>query len=722
MSTALPSPYLFACFPLQEYFVNKDTGLPLSGGWVQFYSDEAFTVPKDVYQYSYAAGQWTEVNIGSTLVLSIAGTFQHNNVDIIPYLFPYQGTPQSPGDLELYFIRVWSRDPNQGGVLQFTRSGWPPNLTDTGNVVDNYDNSNNGISNPEFSIVNFTPDPATGVYTLTAPFTDAEIAPGWKLTAGGTGNVKLKQILLTQEWESNPSYAIEIDTAITATNVRLVQRLNQSPRVYYGTYVSMAILAASLTSTAKPVNVNYIPSTGTAHNIASGTTPANNNFDLIVGVNLAPVFIDGTSNTSAPNTGYVDISIDVPTGAIMQYTSCCLVTVANGASLIPYVQSTNAEQTNAMFWYYKPELEYKPIPSYALGWDFAMNPFQAEGYGPTGPYNITGPGKSFYVADQTILFQNTTNTVTVSKENNRTIKLAVSANPTSMAVIQYLGASEAQELLNNPVCSQIRAKISTGTVVGRISLYFTKNANLPTLGTNQAANCYTLVSAVNTTTAEPTVGGGGNYGDWIPVKRSNLGTAYFTLTPTMTTYGFNGWLSESAQADINQATYFAIVVTFASVPVGSNIEIEHISLQKGYIPTPPAALSFGETLAGLQQYYEKSYDVNVLPKAITTTGTYAYVAYLVGAPEFGLTVTYKVSKRAAPTFTASPTTYSNLGILSPQTGTYSVVYEQGITDRPVSVVISSQNNFWFTYDATSVSANKTIEFQFVADARFGIQN
>ena len=47
---AIPSPLYYACFPLQEYFVDKDTGFPLAAGQVFFYEDTNRSVLKNIYQ------------------------------------------------------------------------------------------------------------------------------------------------------------------------------------------------------------------------------------------------------------------------------------------------------------------------------------------------------------------------------------------------------------------------------------------------------------------------------------------------------------------------------------------------------------------------------------------------------------------------------------------------------------------------------------------------
>jgi len=696
---ALPNPLYVACFPLQEYFVNKDTGFPLANGYVEFFSDPAFTVPKDVYQQSYVAAPtetYTYTSLGSVLQLSSVGTFQDaNGADIIPFLFPYTGTPQAPGTVQLYWIRVWSGNPSvQGSVLQFTRAAWPPNLVQSSSPTDVFESSQNLFTNPEFSIVNFVPDSGQTFFTITAAGVGSmEIAPGWMLSWSGAGTIKLTQELIVDASliQTNPSYALKIDVAAGVTNVKLTQRLYQSPRVFDERYLSVAAFVKSNSGTADTIKINYVSSNAVSYEVLNGVTSTNQQFKLLAGFGGAPVFITQTGNTDSPLTGYVDFTLEVPLARITTFTSFFGVTVQNASSLVTNVQQTNAQQTNATFWYYKDQLAYKPIPSYTLGWDFAMNPFQAQGVAGF-LYNPTSPGKSVYVADQTLLFQSTVNTTTVSQVDNRAIKLAVATNASSLALIQYLGPREAQELLNNPVCSQIRAKVSTETLRGQIHLYYTVDATLPVMAANPATGGYTLVSAVDNTTGAPTVGGGGNYGTWVEVTRDTLGAANFTLTTTMSNNSFAGW-NESAVAGINNAKFFAIVVSFAQVPVSSNIEIEHISLQKGYIATAPAAMSFGETLTGLQQYYEKSYNWDVVPGTATTVGQITQ-AHASNGTEFTTSVNY-VSKRANPTVT----------IINPTLGVFS---------GPVS----SMNQFY--WEVVAAISGTAIQYQYTADARYGI--
>jgi hypothetical protein len=719
---ALPNPLYVACFPLQEYFVNKDTGFPLANGYVEFFSDPAFTVPKDVYQQSYVAAPtetYTYTSLGSVLQLSSVGTFQDaNGADIIPFLFPYTGTPQAPGTVQLYWIRVWSGNPSvQGSVLQFTRAAWPPNLVQSSSPTDVFESSQNLFTNPEFSIVNFVPDSGQTFFTINVSTTGSmQIAPGWSLSWAGTGTIKLTQDLIVDAAlvQTNPSYALKIDVSAGVTDVKLTQRLLQSPRIFDARYLSVAAFVKSDSGTADTIIMNYVASNGATYQVLSGVTLTNNAYELLAGVGGAPVFITQTNNTDSPLTGYVDFTLVVPSARITTFTSFFGVTVQNASSLVTNVQQTNAQQTNATFWYYKDQLAYKPIPSYTLGWDFNMNPFQA-----MGQSSVTyspGTGKSAYCADQTILFQTSTGGISVQKIYGFGIQFTQLATPTAFAMIQYLGQEEAVELLNSPLCVQLRGLITTGTIQGQINLYWTADTNLPALNPNN----YSLVSSVSSGGA-PTVGGGGNFGNWNKVNRSNLGDANFTLTTAHTNFSFAGW-NATLDPNINTAKYFAIVVSFATGTTGQVVSLEYCSLQKGYIPTAPAAMNFGETLAGLQQYYEKSYNLNVAPGTITTIGNAFFGATSGGAGAAGTTCFYKTTKRAAPTWNSGTGVY-NLALYSTQ-GALNNVYNSVLGDNAISSVASGVSNFSFTYAGTggAGAVGNGMSLQWVADARYGIQN
>ena len=131
---------------LEELMVDNQTGLPLSGGIVTFYSDVNRTVLKPVYQLSGTPGNYVYNPLPDPCVLSSAGTFQDalgNN--IVPYYYPFVGTPdQNSGVQELYYITVL----NSGFVPQFVRQAWPPSAS-AGNTP---------ISPGSAAVVNFIPN------------------------------------------------------------------------------------------------------------------------------------------------------------------------------------------------------------------------------------------------------------------------------------------------------------------------------------------------------------------------------------------------------------------------------------------------------------------------------------------------------------------------------------------------------------------------------------
>jgi hypothetical protein len=108
---------------LEEYFVDKDTGLPLSAGIVTYFEDNSRTVLKPIYTISGSPPNYSYVPLPNPNTLSASGyptDASGNNVRV--YYFPFDGTPTTTTNtIDLYYITVQS----SGGVPQFTREGWP---------------------------------------------------------------------------------------------------------------------------------------------------------------------------------------------------------------------------------------------------------------------------------------------------------------------------------------------------------------------------------------------------------------------------------------------------------------------------------------------------------------------------------------------------------------------------------------------------------------------
>lgn len=103
---------------LEQFYINKQTGLPLANGKITFYKDNQRTRLKPIYTLSGSPPNYSYVELPNPLFLSAIGTIQDSNGNnVIPFYFPYD----KQGNLELYYVTVYSHD----GMLQFTREGWP---------------------------------------------------------------------------------------------------------------------------------------------------------------------------------------------------------------------------------------------------------------------------------------------------------------------------------------------------------------------------------------------------------------------------------------------------------------------------------------------------------------------------------------------------------------------------------------------------------------------
>lgn len=120
---------LIAAPMLQDYLVDKDTGLPLANGIVTLYKDTSRSYYKNWYYQTGSPGAYSWVALDNPLRLSSVGTIQDpEGNDVIPFYYPYEETNENVQ--EAYYITVYSADSNgDPAVLQFTRENFPYNAT-----------------------------------------------------------------------------------------------------------------------------------------------------------------------------------------------------------------------------------------------------------------------------------------------------------------------------------------------------------------------------------------------------------------------------------------------------------------------------------------------------------------------------------------------------------------------------------------------------------------
>ena len=745
----LPSPFVYALFPIQEVIFDPLTGEPAANGTVGFYSDPAFTQLKTIYQQSQSSpGTFTPLQ--NPLTLDGVGSYQdETGNEIIPFLYPYIGTPSdpTPGDVQLYYIQAL----NSNGDTILTRMDWPPNQPDfTSPSATTTPESQNLLTNPQFNEVLFPSVSGGYVFNVSGSGTITQIAPGWYFNTTGTGSITVQQLDLATQTPSESPYALSILVGSGITAITLFQRIIMSPRLAINGYLAGYFEATSNNgSEITALSLNYIPSStsggATINIIPPGTpTPVDGSYGIFVGGSdvlgtAGPVSTDSPVTASG---GYVDISLSIPPLANISVTSFQVISISTPSELIEFIQLSTPQQQAQMFWYYQPQLSYKPIPSYLTGWDFPLNPAQ---FGPAAPSSTIGPiaiggaDYSYYVWDQTILFQSVDNMLGVIRNTSTNgITINGGATPSTFALIQYLPVERAREMLSQKLSFQTQGFCTTtsGTLNATVSLYYTTASALPVIQANPVGSAsYSLVSSVAATTAVPTVGGGGNYGTWTQVPRSGFGnTPAFQLNANSTSFGFSGWQASASAS--TTAKFVAIVIAFDAITTGQSVTLNYASLVPGDIPTRPAPQTPDDVLRECQYYFEMSWDSGGYIGEATTNGAPAAPQ---GVSVVSTTATLVVEafttpltvKRAVPTVTYySPVTGASGNVNGvvltngPQTGNGDIAvsaWSNVVNNRKYNCMIPSVTTTSVTAGGGGTSvANSYINYNFTADSRLGV--
>lgn len=597
------NPKLIVTSDLEGLFRNKDTALPLANGYILFFSDVSRNVAKSVYQlngypiYGY-------VDIGSRVTLSAIGTPENNNGDnIVIYYYPYVGTPSdNSSDPELYYVEVYDENNN----LQFTREAWPnPQSGGSTPPTDATVSEQNQISNPSFT--NIFLNPGVNTFTLTGAVQQViPIAPDWDLIVSGTGTVAAtrEEIAGSAQIPTSPPYDLFLDISSGITLCRLRQRFQVNSGLWsttsaYPLYLTGAFVAQHTTPTPVDIIMFFAP---------SGLSPVQV-FTASVDTNFQ--FFGGTSGQIAFSTdanvgaaGFVDIYLEMPLQTSFRISSINIFP-SNSVpdTILPTFDSTNRNldyQSN----YYTPRLVAKAAPSYLIGWDFPLNPFQiAQSGSITSTYG--------YIADQTIagLVSGSVGTLAYQRDS---VTNGLSLNSTGGAtffILQYLSGATVKEMIGKKLSVNLRAyKIGSGTVTAKI--YLCRSNNPPPL--LPAINGTVALNGTFTPGAGWTVmprNGLDNYP--IPIATLNESNAATRRDDGSNDFGFSGWkLTDDAQAA--SSTSFAILVVFQGSP-GTLVTVDSVSVVGGDLPCLPSPQSPDDVLRECQFYYEKTYDTLVPP-------------------------------------------------------------------------------------------------------------
>ena len=461
---------------LNEYFVDKDTGLPLSGGKVYFFRDTARNVGKLVYQQTGSPPNYTYTALPNPITLSSVGTIDNglgSNVAI--YYFPYD----DDGNLDLYYIVVT----DSVGNVQLVREAWP-DIEATDNPFGQPSGEvGNQISNSQFVDVDFN-DLYGSTISFSTPLTAEtfDIAPGWQLivSSSGSGSIDVGRLSLqgSLNINTNPPYALTVlPSGANISSIKLRQRLYDNPDIWATGFLSGFMVIASLDGLSHTIEMTYAPSIAPApQTIVLASTGISG---YVSAANV--ITVDPGINTSAPPAGYVDIDIILPKTGYIAISSVQIIPTPDNAIAL-YGQETVNRQEDHLFHYYNPHLQAIPAHSLLECWDFKVNPAQ------WGSSISMGAVRSDYLWDQTIGWQSIDNYLSVSRAVPRALKAEVTSSTGQFALVQYMSGTQLREFLSNSFSVLMKARVDTGgsAVSGTVSFWVTSDVTLPDInvGTN----------------------------------------------------------------------------------------------------------------------------------------------------------------------------------------------------------------------------------------------
>lgn len=720
------NPLYMVTLSIEEYFVDPSTGTPLSGGFVYFYVDNNRNQLKPVYQLTGAPPNYTYTALPNPMQLSGVGTFEYPvGTNIAIYYYPYDDF----GNVQNYYIAVYAAGtPPPGGTPILTREAWPNIPIDSSAIPGQSTvSTDNQLSNPQFIVVGFDPNTILTISYNTGT-TTTEIAPGWllEIIADGSGVASVAQNVYTgsSAHPTNPPYSISITAGNSIEQMNLIQRLTHNPGIWSqtnppvlsGAYIAGSMALAPSTGT---VIMYYSPNSGTEQEIMAFSNGPGlwQEFNATV-----PLIV--SDNPTLSTTGYVDILLSLPVVGTTTLSSIQAVGT-NSAAIVPFDQEPVNRQIDHLFHYYQPQLNYKPIPSYLVGWDFPVNP--AQFFGDTVPAQALGANTSYYAWDQTILFQSLTSGITVARDDNGGMELTCASAGTQIAVVQYLDQATAREILGSPFSIGVNGYTSLASLNGFVSVYAMIGA-LPDLTANNS-----IVATLNPSGTVAT-----RHGTWTQLTRTGQASAEFEFgLPTLTT-NFSYW-DYSDDALATTATFFAIVLSFPALAHNDTVTLNWISLQAGKIATKPSPQSLDQALSQSERFYEMSYESATDIATGTSVNALMFpqsVAHLIGTSTQSA---YLASSFFIPFKTEKRVDNPIMNIYSSNTGTIGNVdvymLGQAATHTDVAITrwaLTTGNkyvNYLVTNNTLTPIENSvntatpnlcSIGFQFVADARLGI--
>lgn len=605
----------FTLPPLDQYFVDKDTGLPLAQGTLTFYRDANRTEAKTIFELNGTFPSYSYTPLNNPLTLSDVGTIVNaSNASTIVYLYPYREDADGNLNLDLYYIECR----NAAGTIQWTREA-VPNLTEANDPIDDNFALSNQLANTQFSRVFINEDRSNSIVASGAVAEVYPVAPDWDLVVTGTGTIAVERVAIpgVSALPTSPPYVLDITVPSGITTCLLRQRMSANSGLWSSTADRPVFLSGSLIGENQNVGdvaltMFYQESSGAPASpiqIVTGNV-SNGTYSLLQGSTADAIPV--STNTDTGEGGYIDIYVQLPLSARVRISSLQVIpTYGPSSEVVEYdPRSSNREQA-LMGDYFLPALEKKTAKSLLVGWDFPLNP---RSFGVTSGSVLA---TAQYTWDQTIM-QNTANMNYGANATTGGFEVTTSANNSAYALIQYLPQEFAKKVIGSKLSVNVTAhKTASGDPVD-MRVY---------LATGTAAATFpTLPTTIGTVAANGVFTFTGGMG-WTEIPRSGLPTATAAISTVATgpalnndnDYGFNQWEMTDA-SQINDTDKLAIVVTFSCPSSATVVTVDSVSLTLGDIPCRPAPQSKEEVIQECQYFYEKSKELAFPMTAVSSAG------------------------------------------------------------------------------------------------------
>lgn len=600
---------------LGEYFVDKTTGEPLSGGTISFYRDSNRLVGKNVYQLTGSPDSYTYTSLSNSMTLSSVGTPVNGaNENVAIYFYPFDDN----GDIDNYYIVVKDSD----GTTQFTRQAWP-NLT-PGNNPENSTNGvvTNELGNPQFVDVWFNPNEPL-VHQLTFSRQDIDIGPDWALEVTGSigSTTTIKRVALAGNLQApqtpsgaqavNAPYCLEIQPSAGITKLTLRQRLDNNPGLFTGkdntvSYLSSYLIAKSETSNGDSVSMSLRESSGgslinlgTVSLLTSGFSELKNS-----------VAITNSNNSQTGDVGYVDILVDLPLNGTTRVTSIQVVGMDSDDTPAFYDTQPVNRQIDHTWHNYKEQVIVYPKDTILTGWQFGVNPWQIRSK-TVSPVGNTLEGTTYpaYTADQTIIVQEFPNQLNAGRATGSSHVSQLLITPHSgtqgrFAIVQYVDKSIARPYWGYNVSSLVRGIFNNTGSGGslKFKMRILRRDSAPTTLSPISAWGPTLTYTSGWTEAAPL-----NDPEYTFETSQATNLAGLGAFPH---YSFNQMFMDLANS-IN-TRYLAVVLYISDVSGGAlsgsdALSIDDISLVPNDFAIAVNPKTFDESLSNCQYYFEKTW-------------------------------------------------------------------------------------------------------------------